>query len=387
VPGAANYNVSTALAGDVAHLLLSQATLYTPAVEVGDTTLYTDSATAAENYGADTANPAQASIATVLVPASDATISSNVDFSVIFVLNKRLPQGLIEQFFGLGNQLYGTASIATPGSPVAVPTFDYVVGPASATADHIAAFDGVTGDLIKDGGIATTALVQTSRTLTASTGLTGGGDLSANRSFAVAYGTSASTATEGNDGRVGALKTATTNVSFAAATAPTAGMVPRILTTTTGEFAFPGQGQVLTADSANLSTGALADVAGFAWALKAGVTYRFEFDLTFEKATNTGTYAVSVNYSAGITTLRQTANLQGSSSNMSNIGVVRNTANNTALTSAASLNAATSSSIATLRGDITPSADGTLHLAARTSTADSVIKAGSSGRVDAALLV
>jgi len=38
-------------------------------------------------------------------------------------------------------------------------------------------------------------------TMTAGTGLTGGGDLSANRSFAVAYGTTSTTATVGNDGR------------------------------------------------------------------------------------------------------------------------------------------------------------------------------------------
>lgn len=39
-------------------------------------------------------------------------------------------------------------------------------------------------------------------TITAGTGLTGGGDLSANRSFAVSYGTTAGTAAEGNDSRL-----------------------------------------------------------------------------------------------------------------------------------------------------------------------------------------
>lgn len=43
--------------------------------------------------------------------------------------------------------------------------------------------------------------VPTSRTLTASTGLTGGGDLSADRSFAVSYGNSSGTAAQGNDAR------------------------------------------------------------------------------------------------------------------------------------------------------------------------------------------
>ncbi len=44
--------------------------------------------------------------------------------------------------------------------------------------------------------------VPTSRTLTAGTGLTGGGDLSADRSFAVSYGTSSGTAAQGNDARI-----------------------------------------------------------------------------------------------------------------------------------------------------------------------------------------
>jgi hypothetical protein len=44
--------------------------------------------------------------------------------------------------------------------------------------------------------------VPTSRTLTAGTGLTGGGDLSADRTFAVSYGTAAGTACQGNDSRL-----------------------------------------------------------------------------------------------------------------------------------------------------------------------------------------
>lgn len=46
------------------------------------------------------------------------------------------------------------------------------------------------------------AKAPTTRTLTAGTGLTGGGDLSADRSFAVAYGTAAGTAAQGNDSRI-----------------------------------------------------------------------------------------------------------------------------------------------------------------------------------------
>lgn len=48
-----------------------------------------------------------------------------------------------------------------------------------------------------------------SRTLTAGTGLTGGGDLSANRTFAVSYGTTAGTAAQGNDTRLSDSRTPT----------------------------------------------------------------------------------------------------------------------------------------------------------------------------------
>lgn len=53
------------------------------------------------------------------------------------------------------------------------------------------------------------AKAPTSRNLTAGTGLTGGGDLSADRTFTVAYGTTSTTACVGNDSRVtGAAPTA-----------------------------------------------------------------------------------------------------------------------------------------------------------------------------------
>lgn len=53
------------------------------------------------------------------------------------------------------------------------------------------------------------AKVPTSRTITAGTGLTGGGDLTADRTLTVSYGTTAGTAAQGNDSRItGAEQTA-----------------------------------------------------------------------------------------------------------------------------------------------------------------------------------
>lgn len=54
-----------------------------------------------------------------------------------------------------------------------------VIGPDSAVADRIAVFNGATGKILKDGGVTLSQLVQTSRKVTAGSGLTGGGVLSA----------------------------------------------------------------------------------------------------------------------------------------------------------------------------------------------------------------
>jgi hypothetical protein len=57
--------------------------------------------------------------------------------------------------------------------------------------------------------------VSTSRTISSGTGLTGGGDLTANRTLAVSYGTTAGTATQGNDSRiVNIIKSGTTAGAF-----------------------------------------------------------------------------------------------------------------------------------------------------------------------------
>lgn len=63
-----------------------------------------------------------------------------------------------------------------------------VVGPAGAINNNLATFNGATGKLLKDSGLAIGSLVPTSRTIAAGTGLTGGGDLSADRTFSLAAG-------------------------------------------------------------------------------------------------------------------------------------------------------------------------------------------------------
>lgn len=73
--------------------------------------------------------------------------------------------------------------------------------------------------------------VPTSRTVSAGTGLTGGGDLSANRSLAVSYGTAAGTAAQGNDSRITGAVQASAGIVYvnhgsnAATARPTAAVV------------------------------------------------------------------------------------------------------------------------------------------------------------------
>lgn len=81
------------------------------------------------------------------------------------------------------------------------------------------------------------------RAITAGTGLTGGGDLSADRSFAVSYGTGAGTAAQGNDSRItGAIQASTGTTKGDLLVFTASGTVARL--------AVGANGTVLQADSA-----------------------------------------------------------------------------------------------------------------------------------------
>ncbi len=100
--------------------------------------------------------------------------------------------------------------------------------------------DGIWGDILNDflrvehnsdGSLKTSGSLAskapTSRNLTAGTGLTGGGDLSADRSFAVSFGTTAGTAAQGNDSRItGAEQTSNRGVTSGYAPLDASSKVP-----------------------------------------------------------------------------------------------------------------------------------------------------------------
>ncbi|WP_130012130.1 hypothetical protein [Serinicoccus sediminis] len=76
----------------------------------------------------------------------------------------------------------------------------------SSPTDAVTSVNGQTGAITLSA--ANVGAAPTTRTITAGTGLSGGGDLSANRSLSVNYGTTAGTAAQGNDSRLQAAATA-----------------------------------------------------------------------------------------------------------------------------------------------------------------------------------
>lgn len=88
-----------------------------------------------------------------------------------------------------------------------------VVGPGVSVNLHIVVFNGTTGQTIADGGVAIADLVVATRNLTAGSGLTGGGDLSADRTFACDFGTGATQVCVGNDSRLSDARTPTAHAA------------------------------------------------------------------------------------------------------------------------------------------------------------------------------
>ena len=100
----------------------------------------------------------------------------------------------------------GPAGATGPQGPQGDPGPTGPQGPAGPPGGSaVDSVNGQTGVVVLDA--TDVGAVPTARTVTAGTGLTGGGDLSADRTFTVSYGTTAGTAAEGNDPRLSDART------------------------------------------------------------------------------------------------------------------------------------------------------------------------------------
>lgn len=104
-----------------------------------------------------------------------------------------VPRGkvLIAKSVYVGNRATAADAAAPAWALVSVDITDAVTGPAAHTASHA-----------PGGSDPLTGYALTTRQVLAGTGLSGGGDLSADRTLSVAYGATAGTAVQGNDSRV-----------------------------------------------------------------------------------------------------------------------------------------------------------------------------------------
>lgn len=123
-----------------------------------------------------------------------------------------------------------------------------ITAPETTVNGHLAIWSGTEGDALLDSGTAVSDLVPGSRTITAGVGLAGGGDLSANRTLSVNFGSSSTTACAGNDPRLSndrraaSLKSLTTTVVIDTAAAPSAGQVLTAINSTSASWATPAVG-------------------------------------------------------------------------------------------------------------------------------------------------
>lgn len=129
--------------------------------------------------------------------------------------------------------------------------------------------------------------VPTARTVTAGTGLTGGGDLSANRTLAVAYGTGAGTAAQGNDTRLSDARTPTAHAATHAsagsdpitiAESQVTGLVTDLSTLTSGKQPLDADLTAIAALDASTSGAIASDGAG--WIKKTYAQFKTALGLT-----------------------------------------------------------------------------------------------------------
>jgi hypothetical protein len=209
------------------------------------------------------------------------TLASNVD---------ALADRIADEFNDVRGEI--TTGLAGKANTGAAPT-------AHAASHATGGTDAITAASIgaSTSGHSHPSYVSTSRTVTAGTGLTGGGDLSANRTLAVAYGTSAGTAVQGSS--VGA---ASGVASLDSTTRVPAAQMPRVPSTvrTVTYSATPTVDP--TTDGNLVSITATGNITSLAVSTTGAVNRQaLEIAVLGSGGTRTVTFASAIRTSTGVT--------------------------------------------------------------------------------------
>lgn len=146
--------------------------------------------------------------ATRSVGTTAGTVAAGDDDRIVGAASVNYVNTQLEAKANVATQISAGAGLSGGGSLAANRTLSVIFGTAANTAaqgNDSRISNGQTA--FTWGNHALAGYAPSSRTISAGTGLSGGGDLSANRTLSVKYGTSAGTAAQGNDSRItGALQ-------------------------------------------------------------------------------------------------------------------------------------------------------------------------------------
>lgn len=225
----------TAARGDLRYPLLTDARLTNSRTPTAHAASHTaggsDALTLTAAQMSDLTETVQDIVGALIVAGSGVTVSYN-DTAGTFTINSTAGGGSTDP--EIVRDVIGTAMVAGAGIQITV---------------------NDAGDTIT---VSSTAVLPT-RQVIAGTGLTGGGDLSADRTLAVAYGTTAGTSVQGNDARV-------VNAIQGTLVDAKGDLIAATADDTVARLPVGSNGQVLTADS--------TQATGLKWAAPAGgITY------------------------------------------------------------------------------------------------------------------
>jgi len=257
-------------------------------VEVDHVNVVRDAVVAVEGtLGLNPQGPA-ASVAARLT-ADEADIAARAPLAADWATGRAYVVG---QLVAASGALYRCTTAHTSAGSFDGAKFAAFGGGGGAVSSVVGQTGAVTGaQIVADTAVAAAlaSKAPTTRAIAAGTGLTGGGDLSADRSLAVAYGTTAGTAAQGNDGRLSDARTPTAHAaSHAAAGSDPVTVTEAQVTGLVADLSSLSSGVASKADAA-ATTAALAGKAAIDLSNVTPATGRSALGLGTAAVVNTGT--------------------------------------------------------------------------------------------------